>query len=68
MVIERRKRTPPQIAKLWGCSIKKVVGFIRSGELRAVNLASNPTSRPRYVIDVADIEALSIRARSSPTA
>ncbi len=66
MVVERRKRTPPQIAKLWGCSIKKVVWFIRSGQLRAVNLASNPTGRPRYVIDLADIEAFEIARQVVP--
>lgn len=55
--LKRTKRTPPQLAKEWGVSTKKVLDFIRTGELRAVNLAASNRNRPRYVIDVADIEA-----------
>jgi hypothetical protein len=34
-----------------------VLAFIVSGELRAINLATLTHNRPRYVIDIADIEA-----------
>jgi hypothetical protein len=54
--IDRQKLTPPQLAKRWGVAPTKVVGFIRSGELRAMNLAKSRSGRPRYAIDVADIE------------
>jgi hypothetical protein len=33
----------------------KVLAFIRSGELRAVNLASREATRPRYAIDLDDV-------------
>lgn len=49
-----KKVTPPKLAKLWGISQEKVIGWIRSGELRAINI-SEGTQRPRYLIDAADI-------------
>ncbi len=53
----RRKRSVPQLAREWGVAPKKVTDFIQSGELRAINLARKPDNRPRYAIDVADIES-----------
>jgi hypothetical protein len=61
--LQRQKLTPPQLAKLWGVSTAKIIAFIRSGELRAVNLAASNRNRPRYSIDVRDIEAFE-QARS----
>lgn len=52
---ERRKVTVPQLARQWGVSPNKVLGFVRNGELRAVNLASQGSTRPRYAIDIDDI-------------
>ena len=40
-----------------GVADAKILAWIRSGELRAVNLARSRNGRPRYAIDVADIEA-----------
>ena len=54
---KRTKQTPPQYAQQLGVSNGKVLDFIRSGELRAINIATNLNGRPRYVIDVADIAA-----------
>jgi hypothetical protein len=53
----RRKRSVPTVAREMGVAEKKVIGWIRSGELRALNLARSRDGRPRYAIDVADIEA-----------
>ena len=52
---KRAKLTPPELAELWGLSPAKVVAFIRSGELRAINIANARCSRPRYLIDREDI-------------
>jgi hypothetical protein len=60
--VERRKLTVPQLAREWGVSTQKIVGFIRRGELRAVNLASHRSTRPRYAIDIDDIASFE-RAR-----
>jgi transposase len=57
--------TPPQIAKRYRVSPEKVLGWIRRGELRAINIAMNPHGkRPRWIITaeaLADFE----QARSS---
>jgi transposase len=57
--------TPPQIAKRYRVSPEKVLGWIRRGELRAINIAMNPHGKcPRWIItpeSLADFE----QARSS---
>ena len=55
------KLTPPQLARQLGVSPDKIVGWIRSGELRAVNIASSPKGRPRFLIDPKDVEAFEAR-------
>jgi hypothetical protein len=49
--------TPPQIARQYGIAPEKVVAFIKSGELRAFNLAKKPGGRPRYKIAMEDLLA-----------
>lgn len=53
----RRKLTPAEVAKSWGVSPDKVVRFIRSGELKAIDISQKRDKRPRYRIDPADVEA-----------
>lgn len=60
------KFTPPQLARLWGIGYDKVVAWIRSGELRAINAATTPGGRPRYLIDEADIKSFELRRAVSP--
>ena len=58
MTASRTKLTPPELGKQWGISPDKIVGFIRSGELPAIDISTNRDSpRPRYLIDRADIQA-----------
>ncbi|MFZ1934333.1 MAG: DNA-binding protein [Thermoguttaceae bacterium] len=64
----KTKLTPPELARQWGIDVAKVLTWIRSGELRAVNLATRRDSRPRYAIDVADIALFeAARAVQPPT-
>lgn len=56
-IVERKKVSSPMLAKEWGVSSKKIIAFIENGELRAINVATLPDQRPRYLIDRADIEA-----------
>ena len=65
-LVERRKVTPPQLAKEWGVSTSKVVALIKSGELIAINLASSREKRPRYAIDRADVAAFEEARRVIP--
>jgi hypothetical protein len=55
------KLTPPQLARRLRVSPDKVLTWIKSGELRAVNVATNPKGRPRFVIDPNDVEAFEAR-------
>jgi hypothetical protein len=41
---------PAQVAEMWGISHDKVLGFIKSGELRAFNVASKSSRRPQFKI------------------
>jgi transposase len=50
-----QKTTPPKLAKRWGVSTDKILSFIRSGELRAIDGATKRGGRPRYLIDERDI-------------
>ena len=61
-IVERTKISVPYLAKEWGVSTAKITSFIKSGELVAMNVATNRDQRPRYLIDRADIEAFE-RAR-----
>jgi hypothetical protein len=72
MVIERRKFSPPQVARMWGVSTAKIIGWITSGQLRAINVSEGPKKRPRYLIDRADIQTFEaaravVPAADSPT-
>ena len=63
----RQKITPPELARRWGVTSDKILAFIRSGDLRAINAASpGRTRRPRYLIDLADIEDFERRREAVP--
>lgn len=68
-VQERGHFTPPQIAKDLGVAVDKVTGWIKKGELPAINVANAGSKRPRYRIAQADYDAFK-RARmvTSPAA
>lgn len=42
--------SPADVAKRYGISVNKVLGWIRRGELHAVNLANRVGGRPRWKI------------------
>jgi hypothetical protein len=54
------------MAEAWGISTAKVLDWIRAGELRAVNAATNVGGRPRYLIDQVDIKAFEARRAVVP--
>lgn len=64
----KTKLTPPELAKLWGIDVQKVLHWIKSGELRAINAATDRSGRPRYLIDISDLAAFEAsRAVQPPT-
>jgi hypothetical protein len=42
--------SPSEIAKRYACDTHKVLGWIRRGELRALNVATTAGGRPRWRI------------------
>lgn len=63
----RTKLTPPQLAKLWGISPNTIVSWIRSGQLRAIDISTRPgIGRPRYLIDRRDIVEFEERRQVKP--
>ena len=62
----REKFTPPEIARRFGIAEAKVITWIEAGELRAINAATKPNGRPRYLIDVCDVQAFERRRAVNP--
>ena len=49
--------SPPQIARIVGVTPEKVITMIRSGELRAVDVATRGSRRPRYRVRPEDLDS-----------
>ena len=64
--VERDFITPPQLADRYGCDVSKVLTWIRSGELRAINVATKPLGRPRWRIMIEDLESFEAGRMASP--
>jgi hypothetical protein len=63
---DRLKLSPPTLARRWGVSPDKVIGWIRTGQLRAINAAASPTGRPRWLIDEADVKLFEQQRTAQP--
>ncbi|MES2788461.1 MAG: helix-turn-helix domain-containing protein [Planctomycetota bacterium] len=61
-----RYLTPPEIARMWGTSVKKVLAFIDSQELPAIDLATNRGSRPRWKVTPEALAQFELTRRSLP--
>jgi hypothetical protein len=65
----RRHLTPPEIAARFQIGVEKVHAWIKCGELRACNLATKASGRPRYIVAECDLETfLASRAVKPRTA
>ena len=58
--------TPPQVARRLGVNPDKVLRWIRSGELSAVNVTTKPGGRPKYRIAAADLDTFKNRRSPQP--
>lgn len=56
--------TPALLAELWGVDEKKVLRFIATGELVAINLAQRSSGRPRWRISEEAAQAFLDRRQS----
>ena len=57
----RQKLTPPELARRWSVKPEKILAWIHSGELRAINVATERRGRPRHLIDPNEVEAFEQR-------
>ena len=60
-----RYMTPPEVADRYGVDPAKVIGWIRKGALRAVNVGDG-ARRPRYRIAPADLAAFEASRTVTP--
>jgi hypothetical protein len=64
--IRKRKKTPPEVAAMWGISPDKVTAWIKSGELRAIDASTRRGQRPRYLIGLDDLQDFEARRAVTP--
>ena len=63
-----RYLSPRQHARLWGINPSKVLGWIRSGRLKAINLAESTLGRPRYKISPESVREFERGRQATPPA
>lgn len=51
------------LAAEWGISAEIIIGFIKRGELLAIDISANRGGRPRFLIDEKDIADFEQRRR-----
>lgn len=56
---------PRALAKRWSVCVDKVLNFIRSGELRAFNVAAKNSKRPRYRIPLESVRQFEEQTRAA---
>jgi len=59
---------PRDLALRWGVCVDKVLNFIRSGELRAFNVAAKNSKRPRYRIPLESVRQFEEQTRAAAVA
>jgi hypothetical protein len=61
-----RYLTPGDIAERYGCRDSKVIGWIKSGELRAIDTSSRRGAKPRWKISPEALAAFEAARASQP--
>lgn len=56
---------PRALARRWSVCVDKVLRFIQTGELRAFNVASPKSRRPRYRISIEEVRRFEEQTRSA---
>ena len=65
MPTDTRAITPPAIAKRYGIHVSRVLAWIRSGQIEAINVGDGPL-RPRWRILPDALEAFEARRAARP--
>jgi excisionase family DNA binding protein len=67
-VSPRRYLSPAQVAEQLGIDVRRILGWIARGELRACNVGSRPDGgKPRWRIAQCDLDVFLLRRTASPT-
>jgi hypothetical protein len=64
----KTKISPPALARQWGIDVQKVLHWVKTGELKAINIARDRSGRPRYAIDLADVQIFELSRQVEPPA
>ncbi len=64
--IASRYLTPPQVAQRFGIDPSKVINWIRSGELHAINVSTSTGGRPRFRISPSDLAIFEAARSAAP--
>ena len=62
----RTTYSPPELAKLLGVKSTKVLTWIATGEITAINVATRRDGQPRWRIEAAEAERFKASRSSSP--
>ncbi|HJQ78465.1 MAG TPA: hypothetical protein VJ828_00850 [Lacipirellulaceae bacterium] len=65
--MKRTKLSVPALAKMWGVGRQKVRELVLTGQLRAIDLSTRQNERPRYAIDISDVEEFERRRQVVPS-
>ena len=66
--VKRSLFLPREIAAMYRISINKVLAWVRSGELKAINVGRDNAKRPRFLIPVESLSAFEASRASRPPA
>ena len=56
------------VAARWGCCHSHVLSLVRSGELAAIDISTNPAGRARYIVTDDALDAFEQRRTVAPPA
>jgi hypothetical protein len=62
----QRYFSPPQIAEQYAIDPHKVVGWIRRGELKAIDVATHTGGRPRYRVSSESLAEFEAKRSANP--
>jgi hypothetical protein len=63
---QRAWLTPPEVGRRYGIKAERVISMIRAGLIRAIDVASPGSRRPRFRIHEADLIAFEVSREVKP--
>ncbi len=60
--------TLAEVAERWNCSHSSVLNLVYGGDLRAIDISTNPQKRSRYIVPTENLEAFEASRATEPPA